>query len=94
MAKTGGMLLFLVHVKGGVGITYSSFGFSKGGLKAQWSTQPRASEATPWVSRVGAIAPCKGKSFKPLFYYSYLIAELSVLKWNIVCISFNTCAMS
>ena len=45
-------------------IIYSSFGFSKGGLKAQWSTQPRASEATPWVSRVGAVAPCKGKSFK------------------------------
>ena len=33
------------------------FGFSKGGLKAQWSTEPRASEATPWVSRVGAVAP-------------------------------------
>ena len=33
------------------------FGFSKGGLKAQCSTQPRASEATPWVSRVGAVAP-------------------------------------
>ena len=43
---------------------YSSFGFSKGGLKAQCSTQPRASEAAPWVSRVGAVAPCKGKSFK------------------------------
>ena len=27
------------------------------GLKGQWSTQPRASEATPWVSRVGAVAP-------------------------------------
>ena len=40
-------------------IINSSFGFSKGGLKAQWSTQPRASEATPWVSRVGAVAPCK-----------------------------------
>ncbi len=24
---------------------------------------PRASEATPWVSRVGAVAPCKGRSF-------------------------------
>ena len=23
---------------------------------------PRASVATPWVSRVGAVAPCKGKS--------------------------------
>ena len=36
---------------------YSSFGFSKCGLKAQWSTKPRASEAAPWVSRVGAVAP-------------------------------------
>ena len=35
-------------------------------------------------SRVSA--PCKGKSFNPLCYYSYLIADLSVLKWNIVCI--------
>lgn len=26
---------------------------------------PRASEAAPWVSRVGAVAPCKGKSFTP-----------------------------
>ena len=34
----------------------------KCGLKAQWSTQPRASVATPWVSRVGAVAPWKGKS--------------------------------
>ena len=47
-----------------VGNTHLNFGFSKGGLKAQWSTQPRASVATPWVSRVGAVAPCKGKSFK------------------------------
>ena len=45
-------------------VNYSSFGFSKGGLKAQSSTQPRASEATLWVSRVGAVAPCKGKSLK------------------------------
>ena len=66
--------------------SYLSFGFNKGGLKAQWSTEPRASEATPWVSRVGAVAPWKGKSLKPLFCYSYLIAELAVLKWNIVCI--------
>ena len=29
---------------------------------------------------------CKGKSFNPLCYYSYLIADLAVLKWNIVCI--------
>ena len=35
-------------------------------------------------SRVSA--PCKGKSFNPLCYYSYLIANLAVLKWNIVCI--------
>ena len=35
-------------------------------------------------SRVSA--PCKGKSFNPLCYYSYLIADLAVLKWNIVCI--------
>ena len=35
-------------------------------------------------SRVSA--PCKGKSFKPLCYYSYLIVDLAVLKWNIVCI--------
>ena len=71
-------------------ITISSFGFSKDGLKAQWSTQPRASEATPWVSRVGAVAPCKGKSFNPLCFYSYLIADLAVLKWNIVCIFCST----
>ena len=31
-------------------------------------------------------APCKGKSFNPLCCYSYLIADLAVLKWNIVCI--------
>ena len=31
---------------------YSSFGFSKRGLKAQCSTQPRASEATPWGFRI------------------------------------------
>ena len=35
-------------------------------------------------SRVSA--PCKGKSFNPLCCYSYLIADLAVLKWNIVCI--------
>ena len=38
-------------------VKYSTFGFRKCGLKAQWSTQPRASEATPWVSRVGTVAP-------------------------------------
>ena len=38
-------------------VSYSTFGFSKCGLKAQWSTQPRASEAAPWVSRVGTVAP-------------------------------------
>jgi hypothetical protein len=27
-------------------------------------------------------APCKGKSFNPLCCYSYLIADLAVLKWN------------
>ena len=35
-------------------------------------------------SRVSA--PCKVKSFNPLLGYSYLIADLAVLKWNIVCI--------
>ena len=35
-------------------------------------------------SRVSA--PCKGKSFNPLCCYSCLIADLSVLKWNTVCI--------
>ena len=69
---------------------YSSFGFSMGGLKAQWSTEPRASEAAPWVSRVGAVAPCKGKSFNPLCCYSYLIADLAVLKWTIVYIFCST----
>ena len=29
---------------------------------------------------------CKGKSFNPLCCYSYLIADLAVLKWNTVCI--------
>ena len=29
-------------------------------------------------------APCKGKSLNPLCCYSYLIADLAVLKWNIV----------
>ena len=38
-------------------------------------------------SRVSA--PCKGKSFNPLCCYSYLIADLAVLKWNIVCIYFQ-----
>ena len=33
-------------------------------------------------SRVSA--PCKGKSLNPLCCYSYLIADLAVLKWNIV----------
>ena len=33
-------------------------------------------------SRVSA--PCKGKSFNPLCCYSYLIADLAVLKWNVV----------
>ena len=35
-------------------------------------------------SRVSA--PCKGKSFNPLYCYSCLIADLAVLKWNTVCI--------
>ena len=35
-------------------------------------------------SRVSA--PCKGRSFNPLCCYSCLIADLAVLKWNIVCI--------
>ena len=35
-------------------------------------------------SRVSA--PCKGKSFTPLCCYSCLIANLTVLKWNTVCI--------
>ena len=39
-------------------------------------------------SRVSA--PCKGKSFNPLCCYSYLIADLAVLKWNIVCIFCST----
>ena len=34
------------------GLNDLSFGFSKGGLKAQCSTQPRASEATPWGIRI------------------------------------------
>ena len=33
-------------------LNYSSFGFSKRGLKAQCGTQPRASEATPWGFRI------------------------------------------
>ena len=39
-------------------------------------------------SRVSA--PCKGKSFNPLCCYSYLIADLAVLKWNIVCVCCST----
>ena len=39
-------------------------------------------------SRVSA--PCKGKSFNPLCCYSYLITDLAVLKWNIVCIFCST----
>ena len=38
-------------------------------------------------SRVSA--PCKGKSFNPLCCYSYLIADLAVLKWNIICIFYS-----
>ena len=38
-------------------------------------------------SRVSA--PCKGKSFNPLCCYSYLIADLAVLKWSIVCASYS-----
>ena len=34
--------------------------------------------------------PCKGKSFNPLCCYSYLIADLAILKWNIVCIFCST----
>ena len=33
-------------------LIYLGSGFNKGGLKAQWSTQPRASEATPWGVRI------------------------------------------
>ena len=39
-------------------------------------------------SRVSA--PCKGKSFNPLCCYSYLIADLAVLKRSIVCIFCST----
>ena len=39
-------------------------------------------------SRVSA--PCKGKSFNPLCCYSCLIADLAILKWNIVCIFCST----
>ena len=39
-------------------------------------------------SRVSA--PCKGKSFNPLCCYFYLIADLAVLKRNIVCIFCST----
>ena len=38
-------------------------------------------------SRVSA--SCKGKSFNPLCCYFYLIADLAVLKRNIVCIFFQ-----
>ena len=41
-------------------------------------------------TRVGAVAPCKGKSFNPLCCYSYLITDFAVLKWNIVCIFCST----
>ena len=41
-------------------------------------------------SRVSA--PCKGKSFNLLCRYSYLIADLAVLTWNIVCIFCSTAA--
>lgn len=36
--------------------------YFQGELKAQCSPKPRASVATPWVSRIGAVTPCKGKS--------------------------------
>ena len=41
-------------------------------------------------SRVSA--PCKGKSLNPLCCYFYLIADLAVLKWKIVCIFCSTAA--
>ena len=45
---------------------YSSFGLNKGGLKAQWSTQPRASEATPWVTDCHSIDALKGQKHSML----------------------------
>ena len=47
-------------------------------IKAQWSTEPRASEATPWVSRVGAVAPWKGKSITMCFR---VLADTNNCKW-------------
>ena len=43
-------------------------------------------------SRVSA--PCKGKSFNPLCYHSYLIAKITVLKWNRMYILFKNCAIA
>ena len=48
----------------------------------------RSDTLGPPHSRV--YAPCKGKSFNPLCFYSYLITDLTVLKWNIVCIFCST----
>ena len=51
----------------------------KCGLKAQWSTQPRASVATPWVPPVlEQSRPERAKALKPIMD-------------NVIAIVFHTC---
>ena len=72
----------------------STFGFSKRGLKAQCSTQPRASEATPWGFRIVEFPrPVRAKAL--ILYLLFLLDSwISGLKVKHRMYFFNTCAMS
>ena len=50
-----------------------TFGFSKHGLKAQCSTQPRASEATPWGFRI--VEPPRPVRAKALILYLLFLLD-------------------
>ena len=59
---------------------------TRAGWKPNGARSPGQAKRHPGFSHSRVSAPCKGKSFNPSCCYSYLIAELAVLKWNIVCI--------
>ena len=59
---------------------------TRAGWKPNGARSPGQAKRHPGFSHSRVSAPCKGKSFNPLCCYSYLIADLAVLKCNIVCI--------
>ena len=59
---------------------------ARAGWKPNEARSPGQAKRHPGFSHSRVSAPCKGRSFNPLCCYSYLIAVLTVLKWNIVCI--------